>query len=446
MAPYYDNPGQKNDEAISVANGKTFQVIQLADSEGKIINPASGELILNGDIVIGTEIEISNDAGNPIPVSDNNESLTIDSPAIGEPNTATATSDTGTFPILALFKRLLEKITTLSGYVDGVEGTLTTIDTDTGSIDSKLPALSSGRIPVDAGEVEIKNDSGNPIPTLPAGIIDAGNGYSGTLTVGQVFTGTGIEVAPKYGTISVCIFSSHASASLGLKFQASIDNVNWETIEQYNYLAGSGLESYSFSPSGRYFRLQYTNGATETTKTAIFTVLRSGYAKSSSHRIGDTISPEKDAELVKAVLAAQKPNGIFTDINATAGGNLKISLEEVNGIDPIPVTGPLTNTELRAAPVSTAVPVRIPTTTSVASSATSVTILASNTNRRGFSISNISTSKLYLSFSTPATTANAFIEVPPGAFLLLDQQLIVGSAIYGIWAAANGTAQVTEYV
>jgi hypothetical protein len=97
-------------------------------------------------------------------------------------------------------------------------------------------------------------------------------------------------------------------------------------------------------------------------------------------------------------------------------------------------------------PIPTGVAARTPTTTSVASSATSVTVLAANANRKGFSISNISTSKLYLSFSTPATTANCFIEVPSGAFLLLDQQLIVGSAIYGIWESANGAVQVTEFV
>lgn len=97
-------------------------------------------------------------------------------------------------------------------------------------------------------------------------------------------------------------------------------------------------------------------------------------------------------------------------------------------------------------PIPTSVVTRTPTTTSVASSVTSVAILAANAARKGFSISNISTAKLYLSFSDPATTTNCFIEVPAGAFLLLDQQMIVGSAIYGIWAAANGTAQVTEYV
>jgi hypothetical protein len=97
-------------------------------------------------------------------------------------------------------------------------------------------------------------------------------------------------------------------------------------------------------------------------------------------------------------------------------------------------------------PIPTGVGTRTPATTSVASSATSVTILAANASRKGFSISNISTAKLYLSFTSPATTTNCFIEVPAGAFLLLDQQLIVGSAIYGIWASANGTAQVTEFV
>jgi len=97
-------------------------------------------------------------------------------------------------------------------------------------------------------------------------------------------------------------------------------------------------------------------------------------------------------------------------------------------------------------PIPTSVPVRTPTTTSVASSATSVTILTSNANRRGISIANDSTQVLRLSYSDPATTANAFIVMQPGSFLWLDQQLMITGTIYGIWASANGTAQVTEYV
>jgi hypothetical protein len=82
----------------------------------------------------------------------------------------------------------------------------------------------------------------------------------------------------------------------------------------------------------------------------------------------------------------------------------------------------------------------------VAGTASSTTILASNANRKGFSVSNISTSKLYLSFSNPATVANCFIEMQPGAFLVFDQQLIITNAIYGIWTNVNGAAQVTEFV
>lgn len=123
-----------------------------------------------------------------------------------------------------------------------------------------------------------------------------------------------------------------------------------------------------------------------------------------------------------------------------------------NPVQDVEITGPVTvsneveikNSEGNPIPVSVAV--RTPTTTRVVSSASSTLILAANAARKGFSISNISTAKLYLSFTDPATTANAWIEVPGGAFLLLDQQLIVGNAIYGIWASANGAAQVTEYV
>jgi hypothetical protein len=114
----------------------------------------------------------------------------------------------------------------------------------------------------------------------------------------------------------------------------------------------------------------------------------------------------------------------------------------------VPVAGPLTDTQLRAAALQTvgSVAVRTPATTSITGTASSTLVLAANANRRGFSVSNISTSRLYLSFSNPATVANCFIEMQPGSFLVFDQQLIVTSAIYGIWTNANGAAQVTEFV
>lgn len=118
------------------------------------------------------------------------------------------------------------------------------------------------------------------------------------------------------------------------------------------------------------------------------------------------------------------------------------------------LTGPVTvsneveikNEEGNPVPVLASVAARTPTTVSVASSISSVALVGVNSNRKGLLISNISTSKLYLSFSSTATVANSFVELEPGKFLLFDQQLIVGSAITGIWLSANGSAQVTEFI
>jgi len=227
---YYDNPGQINDEAISIAGGKTFQVIQIADSSGNIVDPAQGSVVFDGEVTIDNEVEIKNDSGNPVPVSDAGGSLTIDNPELT-------------------------------------------------SLDGKIPdnlTVSSTRLLVE--------------PSLPP------------------------------------------------------------------------------------------DAATQTTLAALLTELE-----------------------------------------------LKADLSETQ-------------------PVSSTVPISSPTTTSVNSSVASVTILAANSNRRGISVANDSTSVLRLSFTNPATSVNAFIVMQPKSFLLLDQQLIVGNAIYGIWDSVDGTAQVTEYV
>lgn len=88
----------------------------------------------------------------------------------------------------------------------------------------------------------------------------------------------------------------------------------------------------------------------------------------------------------------------------------------------------------------------VPTTARVNSATSSTPLLAANAARKGLCVSNISTAKLYLSFSGTATVNNSFVELPAGGFLLLDSQLIVPNAVTCIWDAANGGAQVTEFV
>lgn len=84
------------------------------------------------------------------------------------------------------------------------------------------------------------------------------------------------------------------------------------------------------------------------------------------------------------------------------------------------------------------------TQTSVASSASDVTILASNANRLGAMVYNDSTQILYLLVgSGTSSTSNYSVQVPSQGFYTLDFPAYTG-VLKGIWASANGNARVTE--
>jgi hypothetical protein len=81
------------------------------------------------------------------------------------------------------------------------------------------------------------------------------------------------------------------------------------------------------------------------------------------------------------------------------------------------------------------------TTTTVASSVTSVTIVAANTTRRQVSVRNDSTKRLCLCLFTPATTATPFC-LEKDEVWTFDMWT---GAIYGIWdTGATGNAYITD--
>lgn len=89
------------------------------------------------------------------------------------------------------------------------------------------------------------------------------------------------------------------------------------------------------------------------------------------------------------------------------------------------------------------------TETNVASSASSVTLLASNANRLGAVIVNDSTQILYVLLQTGGTasaTVYTFQMAPAGIVpSILEIPFGYTGAVIGIWAAANGSARVTEF-
>ncbi|HNN82043.1 MAG TPA: hypothetical protein PKL30_24385, partial [Leptospiraceae bacterium] len=129
------------------------------------------------------KLAIQYDDGIQVSSESSNSSI---STAIGSRSDASATSDSGTFSIVSLLKRLL----------------------------GKLPTLVSGRLPVDVqsltvtvdnASIEISNDSGNPIPMsatslpLPAGAATASNQNTANTSLANIDSKLGSALAVNVG-------------------------------------------------------------------------------------------------------------------------------------------------------------------------------------------------------------------------------------------------------
>jgi hypothetical protein len=83
------------------------------------------------------------------------------------------------------------------------------------------------------------------------------------------------------------------------------------------------------------------------------------------------------------------------------------------------------------------------TPTSVASSITSVSLLAANSSRKGTTIWNNSTANLYVELGATASTSAFTARLGAGGYYEIP--FTYTGAISGIWDAANGSALVREF-
>ena len=79
----------------------------------------------------------------------------------------------------------------------------------------------------------------------------------------------------------------------------------------------------------------------------------------------------------------------------------------------------------------------------VASSATSVSLLAANLSRAGFSVWNASTAILYLDYGATATASAYAVRIDPAGYF--ESPTAFTGQVSGIWSAANGSALVREF-
>jgi hypothetical protein len=140
-----------------------------------------------------------------------------------------------------------------------------------------------------------------------------------------------------------------------------------------------------------------------------------------------------------------------------AGGNLAATATSVASIDTktpalvggaVPVTGPLTDTQLRATPVpvtATTIPTKAATATksNVSANASNVTVLASNASRKGGMFYNDSASACYLSLGATASVTSFTKKLLPGDYFDITPLNYTG-IVDCIWDSAVGSMRVTE--
>jgi hypothetical protein len=166
------------------------------------------------------------------------------------------------------------------------------------------------------------------------------------LGAGATFTGTSIDLSDSdIATIRIAVFSDVGSAAgNGIEVQASTDEALWFTTDEYNYAAGSGPKIYNVPRIFQFYRIKYTNGATPQASFILQTTLYTAAFAASSHRLEDALSGQDDAELIKGVLAARLPNGLYENIDATAGGALEIHVggENQDAFGRVRISNPVT--------------------------------------------------------------------------------------------------------
>lgn len=106
--------------------------------------------------------------------------------------------------------------------------------------------------------------------------------------------------------------------------------------------------------------------------------------------------------------------------------------------DAMPITNPVTATvTFPSAAVSTSI--------TVPAATISTAIVAANPNRKGLTIHNNSTARLYLDHDASVSATDFAVLLEAGGFYEVPREYAT-LAVSGIWAAANGNCLVREFV
>ena len=162
-------------------------------------------------------------------------------------------------------------------------------------------------------------------------VVDSTNSSSTPLGISGVFTGTATDVL-EFSAITVNIDSDEDSAADGIQLQLSSDGTNWDSSRDFTYTAANNGSAFQLATVAQFFRVVYTNGGTGQGTFRLQTILHHATPITGTHRLSDSEDPDSYTVLTKSAIVAQAAGtGDFVPVQATAAGNLKMSIEEVDG-------------------------------------------------------------------------------------------------------------------
>ena len=182
------------------------------------------------------------------------------------------------------------------------------------------------------------------VNAVNASISASGDGAGGggnsmaetTLGISEEWVG-GWEDISGYAGITIAGTATQSSATNGAIAQFSDDGVNLlkETkVSVIGTAVGGQAVAFSFFPEARYFRVKYTNGGTASTA-RFQTIYRKVPNQVGTLPIGSDVTAWNLAQLVRAVLTAQKTDGTYTSVNMTNDGNLNVDISSASAEVPI---------------------------------------------------------------------------------------------------------------
>jgi len=321
---------QDGGNSITVDNGGTFVTqidgdaltsLQLLDNAvsgaGYNITQFNGVNVSMGNGVSGTGVQrvtIASDTTGVLSVDDNGGSLTVDSAAaftIQEDGAALTALQLLDDVVATLGTTTYSEATTKGNIIGAVRNDVLAPLADTNNEISPLQVDELGALWI--------CDAPN--------VIDSGNSTTSTLSGAATFTGTGVDIL-NYTMVSTQVFADQDSAANGMRFEFSIDNTNWDVSHQHDFIIGT-TRTFQLPAHAKFYRFVFVNGATPQGAFRVQTILHRQNSLTTIHRLDDNLAPDRSSVIVKASIIAQAAGtGDFIPINSTAGGNLKVAIEE----------------------------------------------------------------------------------------------------------------------